>query len=97
MVARRSTSCTRSPESSSLRERRSVEDRRFFQLRVVDHREVLKLIAADGQIVDVLPAHEYRVAAVRGALHLPLPKLLHHAERTLDKTRPVVVYCRDCL
>jgi rhodanese-related sulfurtransferase len=66
-------------------------------LRVVDHREVLRIIAAGGQIVDVLPAHEYRVAAVRGAIHLPLPRLLHDAERILDTKRPVVVYCRDCL
>jgi rhodanese-related sulfurtransferase len=66
-------------------------------MRVVDHREVLRLMAAGGQIVDVLPDHEHRIAAIKGAIHLPLPKLLRDAERVLDKTRPVVVYCRDCL
>jgi rhodanese-related sulfurtransferase len=64
---------------------------------VVDHREVLKLSAEGGQIVDVLPDHEHRNGAIAGAIHLPLPKLLREAERALDKTRPVVVYCRDCL
>jgi rhodanese-related sulfurtransferase len=64
---------------------------------VVDHREVLRILAAGGQVVDVLPAHEYRSAAIRGAIHLPLPKLLRDAERVLDKSRAVVVYCRDCL
>jgi rhodanese-related sulfurtransferase len=66
-------------------------------VRVVDHREVLSVIAAGGQVVDVLPAHEYRIAAIRGAIHLPLPKLLHNAEHALDRKRPIVVYCRDCL
>jgi rhodanese-related sulfurtransferase len=66
-------------------------------VRVVDHREVLKIIAAGGQVVDVLPTHEYRSAAIRGAIHLPLARLLRDAKRVLDKSRPVVVCCRDCL
>ena len=66
-------------------------------MRVVDHREVLKILAAGGQIVDVLPEHEYRAAAIKGAIHLPLPKLMREAERTLDNSRSIVVYCRDCL
>ena len=64
---------------------------------VVDHREVLNLIANRGQVVDVLPDHEHRSAAIRGAIHLPLPKLLDNAGGVLDKQRPIVVYCRDCL
>jgi rhodanese-related sulfurtransferase len=66
-------------------------------VRVVDHREVLKIIAEGGQVVDVLPDHEHRSAAIRGAIHLPLPKLLHDAGNALDKEPPVVVYCRDYL
>jgi rhodanese-related sulfurtransferase len=66
-------------------------------MRVVDHREVLRILTAGGQIVDVLPAQEYRIAAIRGAIHLPLPKLLHNAKHALDHQRPIVVYCRDCL
>ncbi len=41
-------------------------------------------------IVDVLPAQEYRIAAIRGAIHLPLPKLLHNAKHALDHQRPIV-------
>ena len=66
-------------------------------MRVVDHREVLNVLAASGQVVDVLPAHEFRAAAIRDAIHLPLPKLLRDAERVLENSRPVVVYCRDSL
>jgi len=65
--------------------------------RVVDHRAVQKILAAGGQIVDVLPDHEHRSAAIAGAIHLPFPKLMGNAERVLDRARPVVVYCRDCL
>jgi rhodanese-related sulfurtransferase len=66
-------------------------------VRVVDHHDVLNIIAQGGQIVDVLPAHEHRVSAIRGAIHLPLPRLLDEAESALDKNKPIVVYCRDCL
>jgi rhodanese-related sulfurtransferase len=66
-------------------------------MRIVDHREVISVIGGGGQIVDVLPAHEFRITAIREAIHLPLPKLIHNAEHTLDKNRAVVVYCRDSL
>ena len=66
-------------------------------MRVVDHREVLRVRAAGGQVVDVLPEHEHRSGAIKGAIHLPLPKLMREAERALDHSRPIVVYCRDCL
>ena len=64
---------------------------------VVDHRDVLKLIAEGGQVVNVFPLMNIVPRAIRGAIHLPLPKLLHNAEHVLDKKRPIVVYCRDCL
>lgn len=66
-------------------------------MRVVDHHDVLRVIADGGQIVDVLPAHEYRAVAISGAIHLPLPRLLDDAELVLDKNKSIVVYCRDCL
>jgi rhodanese-related sulfurtransferase len=66
-------------------------------VRIVDYREVLRVIEAGGQVVDVLPEHEYRSVHIRGAIHLPLPQLLDRAERVLDKDRQIVVYCRDCL
>jgi len=54
------------------------------------------------QIVDVLPSHEYDAAHIRGAVHIPLRRILHDAPAAvpaaaLDRTRPVVVYCRDSL
>jgi rhodanese-related sulfurtransferase len=65
---------------------------------VVNHRDVLALEQAGGaQIVDVLPLQEYRTVHIRGAVHLPLPRLWNDARTALSASRPIVVYCRDSL
>jgi rhodanese-related sulfurtransferase len=66
-------------------------------MREVDHREVLAMLSSSAQIVDVLPAHEYNAAHIKGALHIPLQRILADAPPMLDRSRPVVVYCRDSL
>ncbi len=65
---------------------------------VVIHRELRALLdAGNTQIVETLPLHEYRAVHIRGAIHLPLPRLWHSAREMLSPDRPVVVYCRDSL
>ncbi|MFZ0678326.1 MAG: rhodanese-like domain-containing protein [Candidatus Binatus sp.] len=49
------------------------------------------------QVVDALPTHEYATAHIRGAIHIPVGRILRDAPALLDRTRPVVVYCRDSL
>ena len=66
-------------------------------MREVDHREVLAMLSAGGQIVDVLPAQEYNDAHVKGAVHIPLPRILADAPMLLDRSQRTVVYCRDSL
>jgi rhodanese-related sulfurtransferase len=66
-------------------------------MRQVDHREVLAMLSADAQIVDVLPVHEFSGAHIKGAIHIPLRKILTDAPASIDRSRPVVVYCRDSL
>jgi len=66
-------------------------------MKIVDHLGVLSALRSGAQIVDVLPGHEYRSAHIRGALHLPLPRLFSGADEVLAKDRPVIVYCRDAL
>jgi len=66
-------------------------------VREIQHRELAKLRALGAQIVDVLPAHEYNAAHIRDALHVPLGRILRDAPASLDRERPVVVYCRDSL
>ena len=47
------------------------------------------------QLVEVLPADEYEEDHLVGAINLPLRRLDKEAVDTLDRTRPVIVYCWD--
>jgi rhodanese-related sulfurtransferase len=57
--------------------------------------EVRRLAEAGAQIVEVLPAEEYGEEHLPGAINLPLKKLTRESAATLDRQRPVVVYCYD--
>lgn len=59
--------------------------------------QLQRLIAAGAQLVDVLPEREYREAHLRGAFNIPLKHLDARSAETLDRGRPVVVYCWDSL
>jgi rhodanese-related sulfurtransferase len=62
----------------------------------VDRHQVRELMASGAQLVEVLPAEEYREEHLPGALHLPLERLDRpRAERLLRRDRPIVVYCFD--
>ncbi|MGA7620271.1 rhodanese-like domain-containing protein, partial [Candidatus Binatus sp.] len=61
-------------------------------MREIRHRELAQMRASGGaQIVDVLPSHEYAAAHLRGAVHIPLRRIIGDATASLDRTRPVVV------
>ena len=62
--------------------------------RTVTREEVRELVAAGAQLVEVLPADEYRWAHLPGAVNLPLKELDARTEQ-LDRSRPVIVYCND--
>jgi rhodanese-related sulfurtransferase len=66
-------------------------------VREIQHRELLQMLSSDVQIVDVLPLHEYDTTHVRGAIHIPVGRILRDAPKSLDRTRPIVVSCRDSL
>jgi rhodanese-related sulfurtransferase len=67
-------------------------------VREIQHRELVAMLASGAaQIVDVLPSHEYNTAHIRSAIHIPLGRIFRDAPAKLDRKRPVVVYCRDCL
>ena len=60
--------------------------------------DVQRLVAAGAQLVEVLPRDEYNEEHLPGAVLLPLKALTREAaERTLDRGRPVIVYCWDAL
>lgn len=61
----------------------------------VFHGDELRRLVRDGaQLVEVLPAEEYRHEHIPGAVNIPLGEIEAAWER-LDRARPVVVYCYD--
>ncbi|MCA1668120.1 MAG: rhodanese-like domain-containing protein [Thermomicrobia bacterium] len=60
-----------------------------------DRHDVQRLIGAGAQLVDVLPAAEYREEHLAGAINIPLKTLTAETTTQLDRTRPVIVYCWD--
>ncbi len=63
--------------------------------RGIDRERVLELMERGAQIVEVLPAEEYDDEHLPGAVNLPLRELDAERAATLDRSRPVVVYCYD--
>ncbi len=63
----------------------------------IDRSGLLDLLAAGAQLVEVLPADEYRADHLPGAMNIPLRELARRARAELDPSRPVVVYCHDAL
>lgn len=54
--------------------------------------ELLELIESGVQIVDVLPAREFDIAHIPGAINVPLKKLNAETTSVLQRDKPVVVY-----
>jgi len=63
--------------------------------REIRREEVRRLIDQGVQLVEVLPAKEYREDHLPGAINLPLRQLEAEVRRVLDASRPVIVYCWD--
>jgi rhodanese-related sulfurtransferase len=61
----------------------------------VDRDDVRRLLGEGAQLIDVLPAKEYREDHLPEAINLPLRRLEKEARDLVDPTRPVIVYCGD--
>ena len=62
----------------------------------IDRDEVRRLLEREqAQLVEVLPADEYELEHLPGAINIPLKQLDAETTRQLDSQRPVVVYCHD--
>ncbi len=59
--------------------------------------QLRELLAADAQLVEVLPEPEYREEHLPGAINLPLKRLDATTAAVLDRRRAVIVYCWDSL
>ncbi len=63
----------------------------------IDLAEFDRLLAAGAQLVEVLPVDEYKEEHLPEAINIPLRELDTEAVASLDRERPVVVYCWDSL
>jgi rhodanese-related sulfurtransferase len=61
----------------------------------IDREDVQRLVAGGAQLVEVLPASEYREDHLPEAINIPLSRIDARANEILDPGRPVVVYCAD--
>jgi rhodanese-related sulfurtransferase len=57
--------------------------------------EVRRLLKEGAQLVEVLPAEEYKADHLPGAISIPLRHIDPEGVAALDKDRPVIVYCWD--
>jgi rhodanese-related sulfurtransferase len=62
---------------------------------LIDRGQLQKLVADGAQLVEVLPANEYREDHIPGAISIPLSRLNRETAAALDPKRPVIVYCWD--
>ena len=60
----------------------------------INREEVVTMAAVGAQLVDALPARQYE-ERLPGAINIPLKKLDSRTAATLDRNRPVIVYCYD--
>jgi phage shock protein E len=62
---------------------------------LIDRGQLQKLVADGAQLVEVLPADEYKEDHIPGAISIPLRRLNRDTAAALDGQRPVIVYCWD--
>ena len=62
----------------------------------IDRDEVQRLRRAErAQLVEVLGADEFADEHLPGAINIPLKTLDRRSTASLDRQRPVIVYCHD--
>ena len=62
---------------------------------LIDRDQLKELVSAGAQLVEVLPADEYKEDHLPGAISIPLRHVNRETAATLDSHRPVIVYCWD--
>jgi rhodanese-related sulfurtransferase len=59
----------------------------------IDRADVRRLVAANAQLVEVLPRDEWESEHITGARSIPLKELDERARSELDAGQTVIVYC----
>ena len=63
--------------------------------RQIERAELLKLLDTGAQLLEVLPAEEFKEDHLPGAVNIPLRHIDPEGVSGLDRDRPVIVYCWD--
>ena len=63
--------------------------------RKIERDEVRRLLSTGAQLVEVLPADEFKEDHLPGAINIPLRHIDPAGVGALDRDRPVIVYCWD--
>jgi rhodanese-related sulfurtransferase len=63
--------------------------------RRIERDEVRRLLNTGAQLVEVLPAEEFKEDHLPGAISIPLRHIDPEGVGALDRDRPVIVYCWD--
>jgi rhodanese-related sulfurtransferase len=63
----------------------------------IDLQQLERLLTNGAQLVEALPKEEYDEGHLPGAISLPLKELTADRAGSLDRDRPVVLYCWDSL
>ena len=61
----------------------------------IDRDQMQNLVAQGAQLLEVLPADEYREDHLPGARSIPLSQIDRESAAALDANRAVIVYCWD--
>ena len=62
---------------------------------LIDRDQLQELVARGAQLVEVLPADEYKEDHLPGAISIPLRQVNRESAKLLDPTRDLIVYCWD--
>jgi rhodanese-related sulfurtransferase len=62
---------------------------------VIDRSRVQELLADGALLIEVLPAENYADAHLPTAINIPLKTLDRETTASLDRSKPVIVYCHD--
>ncbi len=63
--------------------------------REIERAEVRRLLDRGAQLVEVLPAEEFKEDHLPGAISIPLKHIDADGVGSLDRERAVIVYCWD--
>jgi rhodanese-related sulfurtransferase len=61
----------------------------------IDREQLQELMHSGAQLVEVLPAKQYRQAHLPNSINIPLQNLDEASVARLKKDRAVIVYCYD--